>query len=130
MYYFEKDYIMRLIHGISRILARMLFNRDLDEPGDILSVMDSGTRESSDYLSRLIDEGKINEAEDKLFEMIRTSAWERQQLSALILAFYDRVNDKDDEFLSNAGFPRNEISAGMEDALNEIGVEVPEYLKI
>ena len=41
MYYFEKDYIMRLIHGISRILARMLFNRDLDEPGDILSVMDS-----------------------------------------------------------------------------------------
>ena len=78
----------------------------------------------------MIDEGKINEAEDKLFEMIRTSAWERQQLSALILAFYDRVNDKDDEFLLNAGFPRNEISAGMEDALNEIGVEVPEYLKI
>ncbi len=130
MYYFEKDYIMRLIHGISRILVRMLFNRDLDQPGDILRVMDPGTREASDYLFRLIDEGKINEAEDRLFEMIRTSAWERQQLSALILAFYDRVNDKDDDFLAEAGFPRNEISAGMEDALNEIGVEVPEYLKI
>ena len=41
MYYFEKDYIMRLIHGIARILARMLFEKDLEEDGELAAVMEA-----------------------------------------------------------------------------------------
>ena len=28
MYYYEKDYIMRLIHGIAQVLAYLYFGRD------------------------------------------------------------------------------------------------------
>ena len=130
MYYYEKDYIMRQIHGISRMLAKMLFNKEVSDDHEILTLMEESTREASDYLFRLIDEGRINEAENRLFEILRDTSWERHQLAAMVLAFYDRVNSKDDEFLLKAGFSRDEIPEGLEDAMGEIGMEVPEYLKI
>ena len=130
MYYYEKDYIMRLIHGIARTLARMLFNRELSEDGGLAEVQDDEARKTNDYLKRLVDEGRINAAEDRLFEMIDSSAWDPQQTAALIIAFYDDVNSRDDEFLAAANFSREEIVSGLEDAMKAIGMEIPEYLRI
>ena len=48
MYYYEKDYIMRLIHGIARALARMLFGRDVEEDEELAGVMGEASRESCD----------------------------------------------------------------------------------
>ena len=129
MYYFEKDYIMRLIHGIARILARMFFNRELEQ-GELALSLRQTVRESDDYLRKLVDEGKINEAEDRLFELIDSSGWETKELGSLILLFYDYVNSKDDAFLARARFSRDEIISGMEDAMRRIGMEIPEYLRI
>ena len=70
MYYFEKDYIMRLIHGIARILARMLFEKDLEEDGELAAVMEQDCAETYDYLRAMIDAGQINEAEEKLFDLL------------------------------------------------------------
>jgi hypothetical protein len=129
MYYFEKDYIMRLIHGIARILARMFFNRELEQ-GELALSLRQTVRESDDYLRKLVYEGKINEAEDRLFELIDSSGWETKELGSLILLFYDYVNSKDDAFLARARFSRDEIISGMEDAMRRIGMEIPEYLRI
>lgn len=129
MYYFEKDYIMRLIHGIARILARMFFNRELEQ-GELALSLRQTVRESDDYLRKLVDEGKINEAENRLFELIDSSGWETKELGSLILLFYDYVNSKDDAFLARARFSRDEIISGMEDAMRRIGMEIPEYLRI
>ena len=130
MYYFEKDYIMRLIHGIARMLARMLFGDEMPEGGEIAAVLGEACRESNDYLRRMIDSGQINAAEDKLFDLIDTAAWEERQKAAMVLSFYDYVNTKDDEFLSSADFSRDEIVAGLEDAMKALGMEIPEYLRI
>ena len=130
MYYYEKDYIMRLIHGISRILARLFFDRELETDGEVISVHGATARETEDYLRRLVDEGKINAAEERLFELLETSAWERKLLAALALSFYDYVNSKDDAFLAAADFPRDEIITGLEDALTTVNMEIPEYLRI
>ena len=129
MYYYEKDYIMRLIHGIARVLARMLFGRDA-ENGEIAAVMARAARESDDCLRRMIDAGDINAAEDRLFEMIESSAWNEKDLAALVLSFYDHANSKPDEFLAAAGFSREEIVSGLEDAMKTLGMEIPEYLRI
>ena len=129
MYYYEKDYIMRLIHGIARVLARMLFGRDA-ENGEIAAVMTRAARESDDCLRRMIDAGDINAAEDRLFEMIESSAWNEKDLAALVLSFYDHANSKPDEFLAAAGFSREEIVSGLEDAMKTLGMEIPEYLRI
>ena len=130
MYYYEKDYIMRLIHGIARILARMFFNRELEEEGKQISVHGAQARETEDFLRRMIDEGRINAAEDRLFDMMEDSAWDKKQLAALALSFYDYCNNKDDDFLAAADFSREEIISGLEDALAYAGMEIPEYLKI
>ena len=129
MYYFEKDYIMRLIHGIARMLARMLFGKD-EENGEIAAVMTKAARENDDYLRRMIDAGNINAAEDRLFEMIESSAWSEKDLAALVLSFYDYANGKPDEFLAAAGFSREEIISGLSDAMKALGMEIPEYLRL
>ena len=129
MYYYEKDYIMRLIHGIARVLARMLFGRD-EENGETAAVLSKTAREADDYLLLMIDAGKINEAENRLFEMIESSAWGERELAAIVLSFYDHANDKPDEFLAAAGFSREEIISGLTDAMKTLGMEIPEYLRL
>ena len=129
MYYFEKDYIMRLIHGIARALARLLFGQEL-EHGELIARMDISCRENHDYLRQMVDQGQINAAEEKLFDIINTVTWDDRQKAALIIAFYDHVNSKDDAFLAAADFSRDEIISGLEDAMKTVNMEIPEYLRI
>lgn len=128
MYYFEKDYIMRLIHGIAQILAKLLFNRQ--EEVEIQAVMEENCRKDDDLLKRMVDEGRVNEAEEKLFDLIAAASWDDKQKAALVLSFYDYLNGKDDEFLAAADFPREEIIRGLEDGMKAVGMEIPEYLRL
>ena len=130
MYYYEKDYIMRLIHGIARALARMLFGRDVEEDEELAGVMGEASRESCDYLRQMVDSGKVNAAEDKLFDLLETAAWDDRQKAAMIISFYDYVNSRDDAFLARANFSREEIISGLEDAMKAVHLEIPEYLRI
>ena len=67
MYYYEKDYLMRLIHNISHALAYLSFGKK----GETLpEVMGQEVRADNDYLLRMIDSGQINAAENRLFELI------------------------------------------------------------
>ena len=127
MYWYEKDYIMRMIHGIAQILAYLWFGRKETE---LPLVMNRECGEENDYLRRMVDQGQINAAENRLFELLETAGWGSEQKAALILSFYDYVNGKDDAFLSKAGFSRDEIYDGMKDALESIGKEIPEYLRL
>ena len=121
---------MRLIHGIVRILARMLFDKELEEDGEFATILDEYGRESNDYLRRMIDAGQVNAAEEKLFDLIESVAWDDRQKAALVLSFYDYLNGKDDEFLVSADFSRDEIVNGLEDAMRLVNIEIPEYLRI
>ncbi len=128
MYYYEKDYIMRLIHGIVRMLARMIFGENIEDEGELAAIMDAAGCEKNDYLRRMIDNGQINAAEEKLFDLIETSAWDDRQKAALVIAFYDYLNHKDDSFLAQADFSRDEIICGLQDAMRAVNREISEYL--
>lgn len=130
MYYYEKDYIMRLIHGIALVLARLLLGRQMEEEGEISSVLGREEKEKNDYLLKMIDEGQINEAEEILFDLLENTAWDDKQKAILAICFYDHVNEKEDEFLEKAGFSREEIISGLEDAMKAVNMEIPEYLRI
>ena len=127
MYWYEKDYIMRLIHGIAQMLAYLWFGKRETE---LPSVMDQECREDLDDLRRLIDAGQVNTAEDRLFDLLESAAWEEKQKAALVVFFYDYVNSKTDEFLASADFSRDEIISGLEDALRILDLEIPEFLRI
>ena len=92
--------------------------------------MENACRENHDYLRRMIDSGQINQAEEKLFDLIETVAWDDRQLAALVLSFYDYLNSKDDGFLARSNFSRDEIVTGLDDAMKMMNMEIPEYLRI
>ena len=129
MYWYEKDYIMRLIHGIAQMLAALFFGRKL-ETEELKVSFGEEFGSSSDYLCGLVDNGEINAAENRLFELIDTSGMDTDALGSLILLFYDHVNSKDDAFLAEAGFSRDEILSGIKDAMERIGKDVSAYLNI
>ena len=130
MYYYEKDYIMRLIHGISQVLARLLLGKEMEEEGEVILLREKAARDQNDYLRGMIDAGRVNAAEEKLFDLLETAVWDDREKAALAIAFYDYLNSKDDAFLEAVDFSREEIIRGMEDALKICNMEIPEYLRI
>ena len=130
MYYYEKDYIMRLIHGIALVLARLLLGRQMENEGEIATILDKQEKEQNDLLLRMVDEGKINRAEERLFDLLENTSWDDRHKAAVAICFYSHVNDKDDEFLEKADFTREEIMEGLEDAMKAVHMEIPEYLRI
>ena len=130
MYYYEKDYIMRLIHGIAQVLARLLLGKQMEQEGEIASALSREAAKKDETLKKRIDAGNINEAEELLFHILETEPWEDKQKAALALSFYDHVNEKEDAFLEKANFSREEIIEGLEDAMKTVHMEIPEYLKI
>ena len=74
MYYYEKDYIMRLIHGTAMVLARLLLGRQMEEEGEIADALEKQEKAENDRLRRMIDGGNINEAEERLFELLEKTA--------------------------------------------------------
>ena len=130
MYYYEKDYIMRLIHGVAQVLARLLLGKQMEEEGELVFFREQAARDQNDYLRGMIDEGQVNEAEEKLFDLLETAVWDDREKASLAISFYDYVNSKHDEFLAAADFSREEIIRGMEDALKLANMEIPEYLRL
>ena len=130
MYYYEKDYIMRLIHGIALVLARLLLGRQMENEGEIATILDKQEKEQNDLLLRMVDEGKINRAEERLFDLLENASWDDRHKAAVAICLYSHVNDKDDEFLEKADFTREEIMEGLEDAMKAVHMEIPEYLRI
>ena len=69
-------------------------------------------------LARMIEDGRINEAEDILFENL--SEGDRDML-AVAVAFYVRLNQLEDFFLASCAYSREEINEGLKDALGVYG---------
>ncbi|EFI41794.1 MULTISPECIES: DUF6483 family protein [Peptoniphilus] len=70
-------------------------------------------------LINLINNGKINEAEDYLFDSINLSDMKFLKIGLL---FYKRLNEYDNDELKKFDFTRREIKSGLEDILDEYGV--------
>ena len=130
MYYYEKDDIMRLIHGIALVLARLLLGRQMESEGEIATILVKKEKEQNDLLLRMVDDGEINKAEERLFDLLENASWDDRHKAAVAICFYSHVNDKDDEFLEKADFTRDEIMEGLEDAMRVVHMEIPEYLRI
>ena len=109
----EQDYIMRLIKELIRALLKVIFHTDLDMPS-VEMLKDAQRRCALEELLNLMDNGEINEAENRLSELLEDGGGEEL---ALALLFYSHLNEKSNDFLEAHDFSREEIKAGLEDAL-------------
>ena len=113
----EQDYIMRLIHEMIRFLLK-LFNIDTESPAAEF-MKDKEAKKVLEELYDMIDAGKINEAENKLYSIVDEANINYLEIALL---FYSYLNDKDDNYLEENGFSRKEIKMGIEDIASKYGL--------
>ncbi len=119
---FEQDYIMRLIHELVRTVMKLVFG--LDEEGEeedrLLDTMSADNGEKLNALINLADEGKINEAENRLYDLLEEGDPEGLKIALL---FYNHMNSYEGEFLEKADYSREEIRDGICNVLKRFGYD-------
>ena len=114
---FKQDYVMRLIKEMVRAILKLLFNIDTESP--TAELLDSKEeKEILENLLDMVDAGKINEAENGLYD----SVTDINSLKVALL-FYSYLNDKTDDFLEANNFSRDEIKLGLENAAESFGFD-------
>lgn len=116
---FEQDYIMRLIKEMVRAILKLIFQIDMDSPmAELLE--ESEERATLEALLDLVDAGRINEAENRIYEI--TEGLDQSHLEIALL-FYSYLNDKSDDFLEENIFSRNEVKQGLQDIVSRYGLD-------
>ncbi len=115
----ERDYIMRLIREMVRVILKLVFNIDTESPTmDMLA--DEEEKQMLDALLAMIDAGDINNAENQLYEIVSDGGMEKLKMALL---FYSYLNDKSDDFLTEHDFSREEIKSGIKDMVSMYGLD-------
>lgn len=73
---YEQDYIMRLIKELVRAVPKLIFHIDTESPTEEL-LKDSEVETTLDALLDMVDEGKINEAENAVYEITENREYKR-----------------------------------------------------
>lgn len=107
----QDDFILRQIREMIHAVMSMLFQVNASELSPEV-IEDTSARTVLEELLALTDEGRIDEAENQLYEM--TCDGDRQNLEIGLL-FYYNLNGKDDDFLEVHNFSREEIMTGIQD---------------
>lgn len=116
----EQDYIMRLIGDMIKFIAKVFLGKSQISYKISYEDEHSHTDLLHKRLLELIELGKINEAENLLFEEMDTNNMEYLELA---LDFYQRLSKLNDDFLERNNFSREEIIEGLKDLAKEFGLE-------
>lgn len=115
----EQDYIMRLIHEMVRALLKLLFNINTESVTEEL-LEDAALKDELVKLQELVDKGRINQAENELYDLMDRIDSEKLKMAML---FYSYVNEKDNDFLEKNDYSREEVEAGIKDVLKRSGMD-------
>ena len=114
----EKDYIMRMIKEMVRVLFSLMFGKkyvsvELEKENKY----EVSGKNLKDFLD-MIDSGEINEAENILLDSIDYT--DRNEVMAAAL-FYQYLSEKDSEFLKNNNYTKEEVMSGFKQLLMQSG---------
>ena len=106
----EKDYIMRMIKEIARVLFSLILGKQYKS----VELQSENKYEVSgkalEELQEMVDQGLVNEAENMLVEGIDYT--KEQEIIAAVL-FYQYVSEKDTDFLTLHNYTRQEALDGL-----------------
>ena len=112
----EKDYIMRMIKEMVRVLFSLIFGKKYVSV-ELENKYEVSGKNLKDFLD-MIDSGKINEAENILLDSIDYA--DRNEVMAAAL-FYQYLSEKDSEFLKNNNYTKEEVMSGFKQLLMQSG---------
>ena len=114
----EKDYIMRMIKEMVRVLFSLAFGKkyvsvELEKENKY-----EVSGKNLKIFLNMIDLGQINEAENILLDSI--DYIDRNEVMAAAL-FYQYLSEKDSEFLINNNYTKEEVLSGFKQLLVQSG---------
>ena len=115
---YEQDYIIRLIREMIRAVLKLIFRIDAESLTEEM-LEDSEVKAALDGLLDMVDEGRINEAENVVYEITEDGRYENLETALL---FYSYLNEKPDEFLEENNFSRDEVKEGLLEIISRYGL--------
>ena len=114
----EKDYIMRMIKEMVRVLFSLAFGKkyvsvELEKENKY----EVSGKNLKNFLD-MIDLGQINEAENILLDSIDYT--NKNEVMAVAL-FYQYLSEKDNQFLENNNYTKEEVLSGFKQLLVQSG---------
>ena len=121
----EKDYIMRMIKEMVRVLFSLAFGKkyvsvELEKENKY----EVSGKNLKNFLN-MIDLGQINEAENILLDSIDYT--NKNEVMAVAL-FYQYLSEKDNQFLENNNYTKEEVLSGFKQLLMKSGYSDLFYL--
>ena len=121
----EKDYIMRMIKEMVRVLFSLIFGKkyvyiELEKENKY----EVSGKKLNVFLD-MIDSGQINEAENMLLDSMDYTNKDEIMSAAF---FYQHLSEKDIEFLENNHYTKEEVLSGFKQLLIESGYKELLYL--
>ena len=121
----EKDYIMRMIKEMVRVLFSLAFGKkyvsvELEKENKY-----EVSGKNLKIFLNMIDLGQINEAENILLDSIDYT--NKNEVMAVAL-FYQYLSEKDDQFLENNNYTKEEVLSGFKQLLMKSGYSDLLYL--
>ena len=121
----EKDYIMRMIKEMVRVLFSLIFGKkyvsvELEKENKY----EVSGKNLKDFL-HMIDFGKINEAENILLDSID---YTNNNEVIEVALFYQYLSEKDNKFLENNNYTKEEVLSGFKQLLMKSGYSDLLYL--
>lgn len=118
LYSDEKDYIMRMIKEVARVLfSLMLGKKYVQVELEDQNKYEVSGRKLGDYKA-MADRGEINEAENLLLEEID---YDNSEEVAAALLFYQYVSQKGQDFLKLHNYSEEEVLEGMQQLARNAG---------
>ena len=121
----EKDYIMRMIKEMVRVLFSLAFGKkQVSVELEKENKYEVSGKNLKNFLN-MIDLGQINEAENILLDSIDYT--NKNEVMAVAL-FYQYLSEKDNQFLENNNYTKEEVLSGFKQLLMKSGYSDLLYL--
>ena len=117
----SNDWLLKQINVVSEFLQKLFTDMEKARKLNENEQYQKDSFEFERLLENLIEEDRINDAENILFEKLETN---NLMYATIATRFYDKLKGLSDEKLQKSNYSRDEILQGLNDMCDMFGLEI------
>lgn len=117
----SNDWLLKQINVVSEFLQKLFTDMETSRKLNENEQYQKNSFEFERLLENLIEEDRINDAENILFEKLETN---NLMYATIATRFYDKLKGLSDEKLQKSNYSRDEILQGLNDMCDMFGLEI------
>lgn len=117
----SNDWLLKQINVVSEFLQKLFTDMETSRKLNENEEYQKDSFEFERLLENLIEEDRINDAENILFENLETN---NLMYATIATRFYDKLKGLSDEKLQKSNYSREEILQGLNDMCDMFGLEI------